>query len=181
MDGAFPNRRGPNEPFPQQQGEGGGPEGGPKPRGFRGTAENAKTKVCTRWLMGDCRFGARCNFAHGDTELRKLPDRPGGRGAGRGGFGQFPGSGRGGYGGRGPGGFQGPGYEAVGYEAVGYGQPQGGPSEDVWAAQGFPVQGPNGWVMYRTRDTGEPYYHNHHNNETSWDRPGDWPIGAPTL
>ena len=35
-----------------------------------------------RWLNGDCRFGDRCNFAHGETELRTLPGR--GRGRGRG-------------------------------------------------------------------------------------------------
>lgn len=64
----------------------------------------------------------------------------------------------------------------------GYGQaPMGGPgvAEDVWAAQGYPVQGPDGWVMYRTKDTGEPYYHNHRTQETVWDRPAGWPVGAP--
>jgi hypothetical protein len=35
-----------------------------------------------RWLNGDCRFGDRCNFAHGEAELRALPGR--GRGRGRG-------------------------------------------------------------------------------------------------
>ena len=35
-----------------------------------------------RWLNGDCRFGDRCNFAHGETELRNAPGR--GRGRGRG-------------------------------------------------------------------------------------------------
>ncbi|GLI70946.1 hypothetical protein VaNZ11_016045 [Volvox africanus] len=165
MDGAFPSRRG--EPF-QNSGDG----QGAKPRGFRGTAENAKTKVCTRWLQGDCRFGARCNFAHGEHELRKLPERPGGRGNGRGGFNNYAG-GRGGYAGRGQGGYQG----GPGYEGVGYGQPQN--ADDVWAAQGYPVSGPNGWIMYRTRDTGEPYYHNHRTNETTWDRPADWQIGVP--
>eukprot|EP01024_Parvocaulis_polyphysoides_P016758 TRINITY_DN1744_c0_g2_i1.p1 TRINITY_DN1744_c0_g2~~TRINITY_DN1744_c0_g2_i1.p1 ORF type:complete len:270 (+),score=41.63 TRINITY_DN1744_c0_g2_i1:207-1016(+) len=40
-------------------------------RGFRGTPENAKTKMCMRWMAGDCRFGDRCNFAHGETELRR--------------------------------------------------------------------------------------------------------------
>merc|ERR1711865_489668 len=38
--------------------------------GFRGTAENAKTKLCMRWANGECRFGDKCNFAHGENELR---------------------------------------------------------------------------------------------------------------
>ncbi|KXZ41193.1 hypothetical protein GPECTOR_666g794 [Gonium pectorale] len=84
---------------------------------------------------------------------------------------------QGGYGGRGMGGFQ----EQPGWEGAGYGQPQpmSGAQNDVWAAQGYPVHGPNGWVMYRTRDTGEPYYHNHQTGETVWDRPADWPMGQP--
>merc|ERR1719399_102559 len=54
-------------------GEGGGP---PPRRGFRGTAENAKTKLCTRFTSPEgCRFGDRCNFAHGESELRKLPKK----------------------------------------------------------------------------------------------------------
>eukprot|EP01023_Acetabularia_acetabulum_P004550 TRINITY_DN11929_c0_g1_i1.p1 TRINITY_DN11929_c0_g1~~TRINITY_DN11929_c0_g1_i1.p1 ORF type:complete len:277 (-),score=43.74 TRINITY_DN11929_c0_g1_i1:219-1049(-) len=44
-------------------------------RGFRGTPDNAKTKMCMRWMAGECRFGDRCNFAHGDSELRQLPRR----------------------------------------------------------------------------------------------------------
>jgi len=77
-------------------------------RGFRGTAENAKTKLCMRWMSPEgCRFGDRCNFAHGEHELRKLPPR-GGPGGGRG---QKDGGGRGfgGYGGNG-GGWQDGGY-----------------------------------------------------------------------
>lgn len=31
----------------------------------------------SRWLAGDCRFGSRCNFAHGSHELRKVPPKPG--------------------------------------------------------------------------------------------------------
>ncbi|KAG2452267.1 hypothetical protein HYH02_003291 [Chlamydomonas schloesseri] len=166
MDGAFPNRRG--DGYGGSQGDG---DGQGKPRGFRGTAENAKTKVCTRWLQGDCRFGARCNFAHGEHELRKLPERQGGRGGGGRGYGGNAGP----YGGRG--GYGGGGYGAQGgYGGGGQGGPGPNVSEDVWAAQGYPVQGPNGWVQYRTRDTGEPYFHNHRTNETVWDRPADWPV-----
>lgn len=62
-----------------------------------------------RWMQGDCRFGDRCNFAHGDHELRKLPEGApppgagyGGRGGGNfGGRGRGYGGGRGGPGGRG--------------------------------------------------------------------------------
>eukprot|EP01026_Neomeris_dumetosa_P033982 TRINITY_DN27280_c0_g1_i4.p1 TRINITY_DN27280_c0_g1~~TRINITY_DN27280_c0_g1_i4.p1 ORF type:complete len:263 (+),score=32.32 TRINITY_DN27280_c0_g1_i4:219-1007(+) len=45
------------------------------PRGFRGTPDNAKTKICMRWMAGDCRFGEHCNFAHGEAELRTPPPR----------------------------------------------------------------------------------------------------------
>jgi hypothetical protein len=55
-----------------------------------------QTKLCTRWMSGDCRFGDRCNFAHGEHELRSLPPRSDDFGRGRGGFGGPP---RGGYGG----------------------------------------------------------------------------------
>ncbi len=79
-------------------------------RGFRGTAENAKTKICmryngvyvvksaphnhppalfrSRWKSGHCRFGDQCNFAHGEEELRSLPPRDynAGRGRAYGGF-----------------------------------------------------------------------------------------------
>ena len=45
-------------------------------RGFRGTAENAKTVLCTRFTSPDgCRFGDRCNFAHGDMELQARKPR----------------------------------------------------------------------------------------------------------
>lgn len=58
MDGAFPSAKG--EGFtgaPDQYGRGRGLGAGG--RGFRGTAENAKTKLCNRWIQGDCRFGDR--------------------------------------------------------------------------------------------------------------------------
>lgn len=44
-----------------------------------------QTKLCTRWMSGDCRFGDRCNFAHGEHELRSLPPRSDDFGRGRGG------------------------------------------------------------------------------------------------
>jgi hypothetical protein len=34
-----------------------------------------------RWANGDCRFGDRCNFAHGEQELRRIPGQEGGNGA----------------------------------------------------------------------------------------------------
>jgi hypothetical protein len=48
---------------------------------------------------------------------------------------------------------------------------------ESYAAQGFPVYGPNGWVQYRTKE-GEPYFHNHNTNVTQWERPADWPVNA---
>lgn len=248
MDGAFPSQKGQSfDNIPggngYGRGNGGGSGGGGQRRGFRGTAENAKTKLCTRWLQGDCRFGDRCNFAHGEHELRKLPARDengaaggpppaggrfgGGRGrggygyGGRGGGGPPGGAGYRGQGGRGPqggydeyyqggppggygGGYPGgqPNYQGGygmehpqqgtgGYGPVGGQQadPSGGQrgpgqnmqQEEVWAQQGYPVQGPNGWFMYRTKDTGEAYYHNHRSNVTQWERPADWPMSAPHM
>ena len=29
-----------------------------------------QTKLCDGWRRGQCRFGDRCNFAHGDVELK---------------------------------------------------------------------------------------------------------------
>ncbi len=37
-----------------------------------------------RWRAGHCRFGDRCNFAHGEEELRKMPARGDMDGPGRG-------------------------------------------------------------------------------------------------
>eukprot|EP01023_Acetabularia_acetabulum_P064903 TRINITY_DN8525_c0_g1_i2.p2 TRINITY_DN8525_c0_g1~~TRINITY_DN8525_c0_g1_i2.p2 ORF type:complete len:280 (+),score=69.95 TRINITY_DN8525_c0_g1_i2:255-1094(+) len=50
--------------------------GGGRGMGFRGTPENSKTKMCMRWKNGDCRFGDRCNFAHGEAELRRSQAAP---------------------------------------------------------------------------------------------------------
>lgn len=190
MDGAFPSKQG------QGFDNGGGYGRGGERRGFRGTAENAKTKLCTRWQAGDCRFGDRCNFAHGEDELRALPPRDD-FGRGRGGFGAPRG---GGYGGRGApgayGGGRGRGYEGYGAQAYGGGGYGGYPGygapephgyyaqprepmparapEDPFARQGFPVNGPAGWVAYRTGE-GEVYFHNFTTQVTQWERPVEWP------
>ncbi|XP_019057709.1 PREDICTED: zinc finger CCCH domain-containing protein 36-like isoform X2 [Tarenaya hassleriana] len=44
---------------------GGGFEGKPHP------GSNYKTKICERFSKGNCTFGDRCHFAHGEAELRK--------------------------------------------------------------------------------------------------------------
>lgn len=44
---------------------GGGSEGKPHP------GSNYKTKLCERFSKGNCTFGDRCHFAHGEAELRK--------------------------------------------------------------------------------------------------------------
>ncbi|GAX86155.1 hypothetical protein CEUSTIGMA_g13568.t1 [Chlamydomonas eustigma] len=149
MDGAFPSQKG--QDFADSEsnypgGQGGGRGAGRS--GFRGTAENAKTKLCNRWMQGDCRFGDRCNFAHGEVELRAGHDQSedmsnGGRGYGaRGGRGYgYPARGVApgrGYGGRGG---YGGGFQMMGGYPAGYGmeQPHGGyeqrPSgaDDQWA------------------------------------------------
>lgn len=84
-----------------------------------------------------------------------------------------------GYGAYGGGGGYGgyPGYgapEAHGY----YAQPRepmpARAPEDPYARQGFPVNGPAGWVAYRTPE-GEVYFHNFTTNNTQWERPVEWP------
>lgn len=52
-----------------------------------------------RWMAGECRFGDRCNFAHGEEELRAMPPREGGGSGGGVGGGGGGGMYRGGYGG----------------------------------------------------------------------------------
>ncbi|CDY47892.1 BnaAnng09240D [Brassica napus] len=44
---------------------GGGGEGKPHP------GSNFKTKMCERFAKGNCTFGDRCHFAHGEAELRR--------------------------------------------------------------------------------------------------------------
>ena len=34
-----------------------------------------KTVICRNWRTGDCRYGVRCAFAHGATELRQVRPR----------------------------------------------------------------------------------------------------------
>ncbi|KZV34120.1 KH domain-containing protein [Dorcoceras hygrometricum] len=38
-----------------------------------GPGSNFKTKLCDNFTNGSCSFGEKCNFAHGEEELRKLP------------------------------------------------------------------------------------------------------------
>ena len=139
------------------------------------------------WANGsECRYGSRCFFAHGEHELRQ----PGGGGGGGGAMGgggpsrPYAAAAPGGGGGGAPA-FsqqQAAHHAAAAAAAAGaserpYGGPPGG-VEDLYARQGFAVQGPNGWVMYRTQDAGEPYYHNHNTQLTQWQRPADWPSAA---
>jgi len=129
--------------------------------------------VC-RWENGECRFGDRCNFAHGKDELRQLEPRldPGagrGRGRGRGVIDSAPQDGE---------------DRSIG-QGAGRNQPEhpsGGASQSVtpndtdhssWVASGCPVQGEHGWTQYQT-DSGEKYYHNSDSNVTQWDVPADW-------
>eukprot|EP00200_Dunaliella_tertiolecta_P000914 CAMPEP_0202366592 /NCGR_PEP_ID=MMETSP1126-20121109/17139_1 /ASSEMBLY_ACC=CAM_ASM_000457 /TAXON_ID=3047 /ORGANISM="Dunaliella tertiolecta, Strain CCMP1320" /LENGTH=158 /DNA_ID=CAMNT_0048961667 /DNA_START=5 /DNA_END=480 /DNA_ORIENTATION=+ len=158
MDGAFPS-----DPASFR---GGGSAG------FRGTAENAKTKLCNRWMQGDCRFGDRCNFAHGEQELRPLTGggfdmgaitmedlgEEGQAGAMGGGYGYGP---QGGYGMDAGAGFQ------ANPEVL---------QQEAYAQSGFPTHGPNGWIRYIAKDTGEPYFHNHKTGITQWERPQEWPM-----
>lgn len=150
-------------------------------KGFRGTAENSKTRLCMRygpdlrlrggavgvwpscgwkvlpgyppprspfpvisWQQGHCRFGDKCNFAHGEAELRDFRGPRGGGVGDRNGAGMGP---QGGYYQR-----QQPG----GYQPAGRPGPyqqQGPPmsEHEIWVASGCPVQGPGGWTQYQVR------------------------------
>ncbi|KAF9648520.1 hypothetical protein BDM02DRAFT_3082669, partial [Thelephora ganbajun] len=36
-----------------------------------------KTELCRSWEeKGSCRYGSKCQFAHGEEELRKVPRHP---------------------------------------------------------------------------------------------------------
>ena len=52
----------------------GGIDSSQAPRRTTTAAENSdpafRTKLCTRWLQGSCQYGDRCNFAHGEEQLR---------------------------------------------------------------------------------------------------------------
>ncbi|XP_076893139.1 zinc finger CCCH domain-containing protein 14-like isoform X1 [Bidens hawaiensis] len=48
-----------------QQGGGGG-------GGAAGYAHKIKTKICENFTKGQCTFGDKCHFAHGETELRRV-------------------------------------------------------------------------------------------------------------
>lgn len=97
------------------------------------------------WQQGHCRFGDKCNFAHGEAELRDFRGPRGGGGVGdRNGAGMGP---QGGYYQR-----QQPG----GYQPAGRPGPyqqQGPPmsEHEIWVASGCPVQGPGGWTQYQVR------------------------------
>ncbi|KAL6771649.1 hypothetical protein ACKKBG_A27235 [Auxenochlorella protothecoides x Auxenochlorella symbiontica] len=141
-------------------------------KGFRGTEENSKTRLCTRWQEGNCRFGNRCNFAHGEAELRGLPPRS--RGPSGGPYSQVgPGAGPGTWQGHqqthGPGSNSSSGTPAADHAA----KPEKMTDREVWVASGCPVAGPNGWTQYQTPD-GEHYFHHRERNETQWDPPAGW-------
>ncbi|KAL4447821.1 hypothetical protein ABPG75_005040 [Micractinium tetrahymenae] len=139
-----------------------------------------------RWEAGHCRFGDRCNFAHGEEQLRQLPPRTGGgRGRGRGGEGGYREEGGGGRGGgRGQGGYgrggagrglaNGQTPEAQQQQQPPQQQQRRQQQEDpTWRAAGCPVAGPQGWTQYRTEGN-EVYYHNAKSQETTWDPPDCW-------
>lgn len=51
--------------------------------------------------------------------------------------------------------------------------------QEQYAASGFPTHGPNGWIMYRAKETGEAYYHNHRTGTTQWERWVTVAVGGP--
>ena len=40
---------------------------------LRGRAIHRTQSLCCRWQEGRCTFGERCNYAHGEADLRPLP------------------------------------------------------------------------------------------------------------
>jgi|EP01046_Picozoa_sp_COSAG06_P000864 hypothetical protein len=64
------------------------PGGAPPPLDDTGVpaSENPayRTQICTRWMEGSCQYGDRCNFAHGEEQLRQFGGTP--TGVARGGF-----------------------------------------------------------------------------------------------
>ena len=40
---------------------------------MRGKAIYRTWSLCCRWQEGRCTFGERCNYAHGEADLRPLP------------------------------------------------------------------------------------------------------------
>lgn len=102
----------------------------------------------SRWQEGNCRFGNRCNFAHGEAELRGLPPRS--RGPSGGPYSQVgPGAGPGTWQGHqqthGPGSNSSSGTPAADHAA----KPEKMTDREVWVASGCPVAGPNGWTQYQ--------------------------------
>lgn len=62
-----------------------------------------------------------------------------------------------------------------GYGGRGPGPYNGVPKDrDAWIASGKPVHGPEGWTQYETLDTGEKYYHHQQTGETQWEKPACW-------
>ena len=105
-----------------------------------------------RWLNGSCNFGPRCNFAHGDRELRPGPVR------------ETPSDAK----------------PRVDRSIPSKGKPnRAAPSQrseaeqQAWIASGRPVEGPGGWTQYTT-DKGEKYYHNQTTDVTQWEAPPSW-------
>jgi hypothetical protein len=50
------------------QAAGGGMPVAPRPAG---PPSNVKTRLCQHFARGQCQYGERCHFAHGEAELRK--------------------------------------------------------------------------------------------------------------
>jgi hypothetical protein len=135
---------------------------GPRSSGFRGTAENAKTKLCMGWANGECRFGEKCNFAHGEHELRRLNGTLGNLVYGNHNNQDFLNIDEK--------------TNKIGHDSrksfysncvsnIGYSR----------STPFTPIHGPNGWTEYHDPATGDQYYHNHNTNKTQWERPIEWP------
>merc|ERR1712217_343346 len=119
------------------------------------------TKLCLRWANGECRFGDKCNFAHGETELRRLSGNNGLLDLNdrtlKNQFDEFKYNGR----------YI---YDIPNFGSFGFTLERRRPFNVGPSA----IHGPCGWTAYHDPATGDPYYHNHNTNITQWERPAEW-------
>merc|ERR1711904_270722 len=100
-----------------------------------------------KWANGECRFGDKCNFAHGEQELRRLS-------------GSFAIKCK---------------SEAANQYSLGaqncFNMDE---KANISNFNNFnPVHGPNGWTEYHDPVTGDQYYHNYNTNVTQRARSGN--------
>merc|ERR1712224_528178 len=122
-----------------------------------------------RWANGDCRFGEKCNFAHGEKELRYLYRTQKSLKTSNGNTNEkffiehnetsnFSSKTN----------FKGYLHSSSFTDDCG---------DTMRAYEAYPcIWGPGSWVEYYDKATGDPYYHNYNTQITQWERPSKWSI-----